>query len=369
MVKIDHAGKQSSTRARRPRQARLPADRGAGPPARAAARLDRQAAATREDVLAVNTIADRPARHRRRPRAGRRRRLWRPRAGAEPAAGADRPRRRRPAGRAGHQGVRAGRHGPARPAHRRHRLRQERAAAHPGARPGAHPLLRDPQLRPGRLQGRRDLPRPGRARRTSPRSSPTWRTSCRWSTGCRTPCTARWSAARSCCASAGNYASLRDYERARDAGRRRWTRCRRCSSSSTSSANCSRPSREFIDLFVMIGRLGRSLGVHLLLASQRLDEGRLRGLETHLSYRIGLRTFSADGEPRSCSASPTPTSCRRARQRLPARSTSTEHDPVQGRLRLRRLPGDRRRAARRPGGGRRSGQVVPVRPAATCRAR
>src|SRR5690606_36051301 len=41
------------------------------------------------------------------------------------------------------------------------------------------------------------------------------------------------------------------------------------------------------------GRVGRSLGVHLLLASQRLDEGRLRGLEAHLSYRIGLRTFSA----------------------------------------------------------------------------
>jgi DNA segregation ATPase FtsK/SpoIIIE, S-DNA-T family len=33
--------------------------------------------------------------------------------------------------------------------------------------------------------------------------------------------------------------------------------------------------------------------VHLLLASQRLEEGRLRGLDTHLSYRIGLRTFSA----------------------------------------------------------------------------
>jgi S-DNA-T family DNA segregation ATPase FtsK/SpoIIIE len=33
--------------------------------------------------------------------------------------------------------------------------------------------------------------------------------------------------------------------------------------------------------------------VHLLLASQRLEESRLRGLDTHLSYRIGLRTFSA----------------------------------------------------------------------------
>ncbi|GFM17154.1 type VII secretion protein EccCa/type VII secretion protein EccCb [Mycobacterium sp. PO1] len=50
---------------------------------------------------------------------------------------------------------------------------------------------------------------------------------------------------------------------------------------------------DFIDVFVAIGRLGRSLGMHLLLASQRLDEGRLRGLETHLSYRICLKTFSA----------------------------------------------------------------------------
>lgn len=43
----------------------------------------------------------------------------------------------------------------------------------------------------------------------------------------------------------------------------------------------------------MIGRLGRSLHVHLLLASQRLEEGKLRGLDSHLSYRIGLKTFSA----------------------------------------------------------------------------
>ena len=50
---------------------------------------------------------------------------------------------------------------------------------------------------------------------------------------------------------------------------------------------------DFADLFVAVGRLGRSLHVHLLLASQRLEEGRLRGLDSHLSYRIGLRTFSA----------------------------------------------------------------------------
>lgn len=55
---------------------------------------------------------------------------------------------------------------------------------------------------------------------------------------------------------------------------------------------------EFAELFVAIGRLGRSLGMHLLLASQRLDEGRLRGLETHLSYRVCLKTFSA-GESRA----------------------------------------------------------------------
>ncbi|HEY0698745.1 MAG TPA: FtsK/SpoIIIE domain-containing protein, partial [Micromonospora sp.] len=42
----------------------------------------------------------------------------------------------------------------------------------------------------------------------------------------------------------------------------------------------------FLDLLVQVGRVGRSLGVHLLLAAQRLEEGRLRGLETHLAYRI-----------------------------------------------------------------------------------
>ena len=55
---------------------------------------------------------------------------------------------------------------------------------------------------------------------------------------------------------------------------------------------------DFIDLFVQIGRVGRSLGIHLLLATQRLEEGRLRGLESHLSYRICLRTFSP-GESRA----------------------------------------------------------------------
>jgi DNA segregation ATPase FtsK/SpoIIIE, S-DNA-T family len=91
---------------------------------------------------------------------------------------------------------------------------------------------------------------------------------------------------------AGNYASARDYERARAAGAplaplpSLLIICDEFSELLTAKP-------DFIDMFVQIGRVGRSLGVHLLLASQRLEEGRLRGLDTHLSYRIGLRTFSA----------------------------------------------------------------------------
>lgn len=90
---------------------------------------------------------------------------------------------------------------------------------------------------------------------------------------------------------AGNYSSLRDYERARAAGaplEEVPTLLVICDE--FSELLTARP--DFIDMFVQIGRVGRSLGVHLLLASQRLEEGRLRGLEAHLSYRIGLRTFS-----------------------------------------------------------------------------
>jgi S-DNA-T family DNA segregation ATPase FtsK/SpoIIIE len=92
--------------------------------------------------------------------------------------------------------------------------------------------------------------------------------------------------------SAGNYASQRDYEKARAAGAPLAALpslliiCDEFSELLTAKP-------DFIDMFVQIGRVGRSLGVHLLLASQRLEEGRLRGLDTHLSYRIGLRTFSA----------------------------------------------------------------------------
>ncbi|WP_296603930.1 type VII secretion protein EccCa [Nocardioides sp.] len=92
--------------------------------------------------------------------------------------------------------------------------------------------------------------------------------------------------------SAGNVSSIHEYERARASG----ADLAPMPSlfvvvDEFSELLAAKP--EFIDLFVAIGRLGRSLGLHLLLASQRLEEGRLRGLESHLSYRLGLRTFSA----------------------------------------------------------------------------
>jgi DNA segregation ATPase FtsK/SpoIIIE, S-DNA-T family len=91
---------------------------------------------------------------------------------------------------------------------------------------------------------------------------------------------------------AGNYVSQREYEKARVSG----APLPPLPSlliivDEFSELLSAKP--DFINMFVQIGRLGRSLGVHLLLASQRLEEGRLRGLDTHLSYRIGLRTFSA----------------------------------------------------------------------------
>ena len=91
---------------------------------------------------------------------------------------------------------------------------------------------------------------------------------------------------------AGNYVSRHEYDKARAAGEP-------LAPMPSLLIICDEFSEllsakpDFIELFVMIGRLGRSLGVHLLLASQRLEEGKLRGLDTHLSYRIGLRTFSA----------------------------------------------------------------------------
>lgn len=92
--------------------------------------------------------------------------------------------------------------------------------------------------------------------------------------------------------SAGNFANVGDYERARAAGKPLDPLpALFIVVDEFSELLTQKP--DFAELFVMIGRLGRSLHVHLLLASQRLEEGKLRGLDSHLSYRIGLKTFSA----------------------------------------------------------------------------
>ncbi|MFD5178467.1 type VII secretion protein EccCa [Nocardia sp. NPDC058379] len=93
--------------------------------------------------------------------------------------------------------------------------------------------------------------------------------------------------------SAGNYANVNDYEKARAAGVPLDPLPALFVVVDEFSELLSQKP-DFAELFVMIGRLGRSLHVHLLLASQRLEENKLRGLESHLSYRIGLRTFSAN---------------------------------------------------------------------------
>ena len=132
---------------------------------------------------------------------------------------------------------------------------------------------------------------------------------------------------------AGNFASIRDYEKARVAGEDLAPMPSLFIVVDEFSEMLS-AKPEFIDLFVAIGRLGRSLGLHLLLASQRLEEGRLRGLESHLSYRIGLRTFSAQ-ESRAVLGVPDA-------YELPAvpglglpQARPDLDDPVQGGLRLR----------------------------------
>ena len=92
---------------------------------------------------------------------------------------------------------------------------------------------------------------------------------------------------------AGNFANVNDYERARNAGAPLDPLPALFIIVDEFSELLSQKP-DFAELFVMIGRLGRSLHVHLLLASQRLEENKMRGLDSHLSYRIGLRTFSAN---------------------------------------------------------------------------
>lgn len=93
--------------------------------------------------------------------------------------------------------------------------------------------------------------------------------------------------------SAGNFANVGEYEAARRGGRGDLAPLPALLIVVDEFSELLTAKPEFVDSFLNIGRVGRSLHVHLLLASQRLEEGKLRGLDTYLSYRIGLRTFSA----------------------------------------------------------------------------
>jgi S-DNA-T family DNA segregation ATPase FtsK/SpoIIIE len=92
---------------------------------------------------------------------------------------------------------------------------------------------------------------------------------------------------------AGTFVSANAYEHARRAGAK-WPALPALFIIVDEYSELLRQHPDFAETFAAIGRLGRSLGMHLLLASQRLDEGRLRGLESHLSYRICLKTLSAN---------------------------------------------------------------------------
>ncbi|MGY2114343.1 type VII secretion protein EccCa [Nocardia gipuzkoensis] len=88
---------------------------------------------------------------------------------------------------------------------------------------------------------------------------------------------------------AGNFASVADYERAREQG----ADLRPLPTLLIildEFAELLEQYPNFSKLFVAIGRLGRSLRIHLLLASQKVPANRMGELEAHLSYRIALRT-------------------------------------------------------------------------------
>ncbi|WP_228759964.1 type VII secretion protein EccCa [Pseudactinotalea sp. HY158] len=93
--------------------------------------------------------------------------------------------------------------------------------------------------------------------------------------------------------SAGNFANVGDYEKARKAsGRTDLPPLPALVIVADEFTELLSAKPDFADLFTQIGRLGRSMHIHLLLSTQRLEEGKLRGLDSHLSYRIGLKTFS-----------------------------------------------------------------------------
>lgn len=96
---------------------------------------------------------------------------------------------------------------------------------------------------------------------------------------------------------AGNFAKVEDYENARRAGKHDGPPLPALFVIIDEFSELLVAHADFIKVFEAIGRLGRSLSVHLLFASQRIDT-KAGDLMSHISYRIGLKTFSA-GESRS----------------------------------------------------------------------
>jgi S-DNA-T family DNA segregation ATPase FtsK/SpoIIIE len=88
---------------------------------------------------------------------------------------------------------------------------------------------------------------------------------------------------------AGNFASVADYERAREQDAQLQP-LPTLLIILDEFAELLEQHPNFAKLFVAIGRLGRSLRIHLLLASQKVPASRMGELEAHLSYRIALRT-------------------------------------------------------------------------------
>ncbi|WP_433574690.1 type VII secretion protein EccCa [Nocardia brasiliensis] len=88
---------------------------------------------------------------------------------------------------------------------------------------------------------------------------------------------------------AGNFASVADYERAREGGAD-LAPLPTLLIILDEFAELLEQYPNFAKLFVAIGRLGRSLRIHLLLSSQKVPTNRMGELEAHLSYRIALRT-------------------------------------------------------------------------------
>ena len=220
------------------------------------------------------------------------------------------------------------------------------------------------QLRPGRLQGRRHLRLAGPAaahrrgdhqpRRRAAAGGPDGRRDLRRAEPPAGAAAPRPATTPACATTSGPGPAAR--------------RSRRCPSllivcDEFSELLTAKP--DFIDLFVQIGRVGRSLGVHLLLASQRLEEGRLRGLDTHLSYRIGLRTFSAL-ESRAVLGVPDAYELPRSPGHGYLQARHRAAAAVQGGVRLRARTGARGPA---PDGRRDAARLLDLHQPTTCRCR